>query len=78
MVFQLLLVLRKLASIRSFYNYLTVKTHLIDNNPIQDIDTPKLRKSLPKVLSLDESLELLNNVDGKNKERDFCYFNIYF
>lgn len=68
---------RKLASIRSFYNYLTVKTHLIDNNPIQDIDTPKLRKSLPKVLSLDESLELLNNVDGKNKERDFCILTLF-
>ena len=47
---------RKLATIRSFYNYLTNNMHLLRENPVKDIDSPKLKKSLPKSLTLDESL----------------------
>ena len=43
---------RKIATIRSFYNYLTNKAHLLRENPVKDLDSPKLRKSLPKYLSL--------------------------
>ena len=60
---------RKIATIRSFYNYLTNKMHLIQENPVKDIDSPKLQKTLPKYLTLDESLKLLESVDGKNQDR---------
>ena len=68
---------RKLATIRSFYNYLANKVHLIRENPVKDIDSPKLKKSLPKYLTLDQSVELLDSVDGKNLERDYCILTLF-
>ena len=68
---------RKLATIRSFYNYLTNKKHLLRENPVKNIDSPKLRKTLPKYLTLDQSTELLDAVDGKNQERDYCILTLF-
>ena len=68
---------RKIATIRSFYNYLTNKKHLLRENPVKDIDSPKLRKTLPKYLTLDQSTELLDAVDGKNQERDYCILTLF-
>jgi len=68
---------RKIATIRSFYNYLVNKVHLLDQNPVKDIDSPKLRKSLPKYLTLDESIQLLDSVDGKHQERDYCILTLF-
>ena len=68
---------RKIASIRSFYKYLTVKAKLLDENPVADLDSPKVPKTLPRYLTLEESQQLLNAVDGKNKERDYCILCIF-
>ena len=68
---------RKLATIRSFFNYLCNKVHLLEENPCKDIDSPKQMKSLPRYLTLDDSLSLLNAVDGKHKERDFCIITLF-
>ena len=68
---------RKIATIRSFYNYLTNKTHQLRENPVKDIDSPKLQKTLPKYLTLDESIQLLDSVDGKNQERDYCILTLF-
>ena len=68
---------RKIATIRSFYNYLTNKAHLLDVNPCKDLDSPKIPKTLPHYLTLDESKRLLSVVDGKNKERDYCILCIF-
>ena len=68
---------RKIATIRSFYNYLTNKMHLLRENPVKDMDSPKLKKTLPKYLTLDESLQLLQAVGGKNQERDYCILTLF-
>lgn len=68
---------RKVATLRSFYNYLTNKMHLLRENPIKDIDSPKLKKELPKYLTLDESIQLLSSVGGKNQERDYCILTLF-
>ena len=68
---------RKISTIRSFYKYLTNKAKLIDVNPLQDIDSPKVPKTLPRYLTLDEAQQLLQSVDGKNKERDYCILCIF-
>ena len=68
---------RKVATIRSFYKYLTNKAKLLDVNPVQDLDSPRLKKTLPKYLNLDESLELLDSVDGKNAVRDYCILTLF-
>lgn len=68
---------RKVATIRSFYKYLTNKAKLIQINPVQDLDSPRLKKALPKYLNLEESLDLLDHVDGKNSTRDYCILTLF-
>ncbi|MBO6266927.1 MAG: tyrosine recombinase XerC [Synergistaceae bacterium] len=68
---------RKISTIRSFYGYLTNKVHLIEQNPVKDMDSPKLRRTLPKYLTLDESIHLLDTVDGMNRERDYAILTIF-
>lgn len=68
---------RKIAAIRSFYKYLTSKAKLITENPMQDLDSPRLKKTLPRYLDLDESVELLSSVEGKNAARDYCILTLF-
>jgi len=68
---------RKIATLRSFFNYLTQKAHLLEDNPIKDLDSPKLKKTLPRYLTLDESVDLLSSVDGANSERDYCILTLF-
>ena len=68
---------RKVATIRSYYKYLTLKAGLLEENPVADLDSPKVLKSLPRYLNLDESIQLLENVDGKHRERDLCILTIF-
>lgn len=70
---------RKLSAIKSFYKYLTLKRDKdrFEINPVADLDSPKIFKALPRYLSLDESVKLLDNVSGANRERDYCIFTIF-
>ncbi len=68
---------RKTACLRSFFKYLNTKSHLIEENPTKELDSPKTRKSLPKYLSLQESRKLLSAIDGKFKERDFAIITLF-
>ena len=68
---------RKLSAIKSFYKYLTVRTKQLDVNPVQDFEFPKIRKSLPKYLTLEESKKLLKAVEGPNAVRDFAILMIF-
>lgn len=68
---------RKVATIRSFYKYLTNKAKLLETNPVQDLDSPRLKKTLPKYLNLEESMDLLDSVEGKNSSRDYCILTLF-
>lgn len=68
---------RKCASIRSFFNYLCVNTQQLEANPTQALNSPKLRKALPRYLSLAESLQLLEAVSGPNAIRDYCILTLF-
>lgn len=68
---------RKVSSLRTFFKYLTNKVALLEANPIAELELPKVKKSMPKYLTLEQSLELLNAVDGDNKERDFCMITLF-
>lgn len=68
---------RKTSSIKSFFNYLTVRKHLLDNDPLKILEAPKRKTSQPKYLTLEESIELLNAVNGKHKERDYCIITLF-
>lgn len=71
---------RKASSIRVFFNYLCAKTNLIDVNPAQNLETPKLDRRLPKYLSLEDSKKLLSttaNEDNRNSERDYAIITLF-
>jgi site-specific recombinase XerD len=68
---------RKLAALKSLYKYLTVKTGRLNQNPLDNFDPPRLKKSLPKYLTLEESKALLSKVGGRNVARDRCILTIF-
>ena len=68
---------RKVAAIRSFYKYLTSKAKLLSENPMQDLDSPRMKKSLPRYLDLEGSIQLLESVDGPFEERDRCILTLF-
>lgn len=68
---------RKLSSIKSFYKYLTVRTKQLEENPVAELEYPKLRKSLPKYLTLEQSSALLQAVSGQNEKRDYAILMVF-
>ncbi len=68
---------RKLSALKSFYKYLTVRTKLLVDNPVADLEYPKLRKSLPKYLTLEQSSALLQAVSGQNQARDYAILMLF-
>ena len=68
---------RKLSAIKSFYKYLTVRTKQLQENPVADLEYPKLRKSLPKYLTLEQSSALLQAVSGPNEKRDYAILMLF-
>ncbi len=63
---------RKVSCLRTFFKYLDKQKQIIPNNPMEVLDSPRLKKSLPKYLTLEQCIKLLKSVDGKYKERDYC------
>ena len=68
---------RKLSAIKSFYKYLTVRTKQLTENPVADLEYPKLRKSLPKYLTFSQSSALLQAVSGQNQKRDYAILMLF-
>ncbi len=68
---------RKTSTLRIFFKYLTSQIHLLETNPAEMLESPKVKNALPKHLSLEDSLELLSVVDGPNKERDYCILTLF-
>ena len=72
---------RKLSAIKAFYKYLTQKKGILENNPAANIESPKKRKSLPKHLTLDESIDLLdavrNDEMSKTRVRDYAIITLF-
>lgn len=68
---------RKLSAIKSFYKYLTVRTKQLTENPVADLEYPKLRKSLPKYLTMEQSAALLQAVSGANEKRDYAILMLF-
>lgn len=68
---------RKLSALKSFYKYLTVRTKQLADNPVADLEYPKLRKSLPKYLTMEQSAALLQAVSGPNEKRDYAILMLF-
>lgn len=68
---------RKMSSLRGYFKYLTNKTNQLEFNPTDDIEMPAMKKRLPKYLTLEQSIELLNNTQSAFTERDYCIILLF-
>ncbi|NJD01453.1 MAG: tyrosine recombinase XerC [Ruminiclostridium sp.] len=68
---------RKVASLKSFFNYLANKARLISFNPASELESPKIVKRLPRYLNIEESKQLLKSVSGEFQERDFAIITLF-
>lgn len=72
---------RKLSAIKAFYKYLVAKRRYFDENPAINIEAPKQKKSLPKYLSLEECMTLLDTVkndkESKYRIRDYAIITLF-
>ncbi|HHW30790.1 MAG TPA: tyrosine recombinase XerC [Clostridiaceae bacterium] len=68
---------RKVASLKSFFNYLCNKAGLLKYNPASELESPKILKRLPKYLNIEESKKLLYSIDGEHRERDYAIITLF-
>lgn len=71
---------RKISTIRIFFKYITIKENILDVNPAQNLETPKLERRMPKYLSLEQSQKLLKVADddkNRNSKRDFAITTLF-
>jgi Site-specific recombinase XerD len=68
---------RKVASLKSFFNYLQNKAKLIKYNPASELESPKIMKRLPRYLNIEESKQLLNSVNGEYSERNYAIITLF-
>lgn len=67
---------RKAVAIKRFYRFLEVNNY-IEKSPVMHLESPQTKRALPKYLSLEQSIALLDSVDGKFKERDYCILTLF-
>lgn len=73
-------VARKVAAVKSFFNYLETN-QIIQENPTTDIDSPKVKKRLPKTLTAEEVERLLEAPASKKSPknlRDLALLNMLY
>lgn len=68
---------RKASAIRSLFDYLTNRSGILTENPVANLENPKLKSVLPKFLTLEQSIDLLDVIDGPYKERDYCIVTLF-
>lgn len=72
---------RKLTAIKSFFKYLVSKRKLLEKNPAADIDSPKKERALPKFLTLEESMALLDTIRSDTAsasvKRDYAIVTLF-
>ncbi len=67
----------KIIILRNFFEYLIKRLKIQMENPMDDIDSPKTNKRLPKPITPSQAEALLNIVDGENKVRDLAIIRIF-
>lgn len=72
-------ILRRLACLRSFFKYLK-REKLVSHNPMEEIDSPKLEKAVPKSLSYEQVQRLFNQPDVNTYLgfRDRCIMELLY
>ena len=68
---------RKCSSLKGFFKFITQKKHYLQKDPIEELEKKKKKKALPKYLTLEQSIELLNAVEGEHRERDYAIITLF-
>ena len=68
---------RKGSSLKHFYSYLYNKVCLLESNPMETLELPRVKHALPKYLSLEEAQKLLQSIETNNTERDYCIITLF-
>lgn len=72
---------RKISAIKSWFKYLHNTVELIDKNPSEKLELPKLQKRNPVYLTLSESEKVINAIKLEenqfNRARDLCIILIF-
>ena len=72
---------RRFISVKRFFRYLTVQRHILEYNPLDELDPQRTGKSLPKYLPLEDCLALLacveQDAENKFRERDYCILALF-
>ncbi len=68
---------RKAVSLRQFYKFLTNNKNMFDVSPMSNLELPSPKAALPKFLTLEQSLELLVNIDTPDRKRDYCIITFF-
>lgn len=64
---------RKVASIKSFFKYLKGKRRLIEYNPAEELESPKIGKRMPIYMNLEETKVFLSGIPrDKHYKRNYC------
>ncbi len=63
---------RKAVALRQFFKFLTNNKGLFEINPMTNLELPSPKPALPKYLTLEQSLEMLTNIDTPDQKRDYC------
>jgi integrase/recombinase XerD len=58
---------RKISVLKSFFKYLLIED-LLKDNPAENLDTPKITRLIPSVLTIDEVNKMLESVDTDSKQ----------
>lgn len=66
---------RKMSTLRVYFRYMTQRMHHLKSNPMDNVQTPSLPKTLPKYLTLEESTELLAAI--KKSRRDYAIITLF-
>lgn len=70
---------RKLSALKTFFNFL-IKSGTIDLNPAETVPYPKLEKSIPKFLSVDDCFMLLDSMKSNTwmEKRNIAMFETFY
>ena len=70
---------RKVSAIRGLYKYLAYNVHLLDTNPVENLELPAVKNALPVYLTLEQCYDLLNAFDPEDPfyPRDYCMVMLF-
>lgn len=73
--------LRKLSALRSFFRFWHAKRHVLETDPTADIEGPKAKKALPKYMTYEECIRLLDTIrsdkTSKTVVRDYAIVSLF-